>query len=388
MMTIGRGTPRPLVRSLQRLLAVMRKETIQRLRDKRTLTLILSVPLIQLFLFAYAVDLTADHLPTAVVDFSAGEASRTFIGALEVSGFFDVTQRLATEEAVLEAIDRGEVRAGLIIPPDLTSHIESGDAQVVLILDGSDSFSVQSGYRAATAIAQTQALSLLSAQVEQLGSHLETVPIAASSRILYNPNLDDMIFVMPGLVAMLLQVLAVNTTAQSIVREYELGTLEQILITPIRPLELVIGKLIPNVGLVVLDQIILTVLGIFWFKVPFRGSLWLFAWLSLLYILSGLGLGLLISSVAHTQKETQQLTGLLMMLSQLLTGFIYPRSPMPPVIKAIGNLIPLTYYIRIARGIITKGIGIRFLWNDVLALAVYGTVVMLLAAITFKKRLD
>ena len=187
---------------------------------------------------------------------------------------------------------------------------------------------------------------------------------------------------------MLLQVLAVNTTAQSIVREYELGTLEQILSTPIRPLELVAGKLIPNVGLVVLDQIILTVLGIIWFRVPFHGSLWLFAWLSLLYIVSGLGLGMLISSVAHTKKETQQLTGLLMMLSQLLTGFIYPRGPMPPVIKAIGNLIPLTYYIRIARGIISKGIGIQFLWSDVVSLAIYSVIAVVLAAITFRRRLD
>jgi ABC-2 type transport system permease protein len=133
---------------------------------------------------------------------------------------------------------------------------------------------------------------------------------------------------------------------------------------------------------------VITMLGVFWFGVPFRGSLWLFAWLSLLFIVAGLGLGLLISTVAQTQKETQQLTTLLMLLSQLLTGFIYPRSPMPPVVQAIGNLIPLTYFIRIMRGIVTKGIGIAFLWSDVVALAVYSAVVMGLAAVTFKKRLD
>lgn len=375
-------------RAAQRLLAVMRKETIQRLRDKRTLMLILAIPLIELFLFAYAVDLTADQLPTAVANLSLDNASHAFIDALTVSGYFDVVMHVNDESGVLRAIDEGDAKAGIVIPPNFASALEAGDAQALIVFDGSDSFSVQAGYSAATAIAQVHAMELALARIERMGGHLEAAPIRASSRVLYNPNLDDMIFVMPGLVAMLLQVLAVNTTAQSIVREVELGTLEQILVTPVRPMELVVGKLVPNVALVVLDQIILTLLGVLWFGVPFRGNLWLFAWLSLVYIVSGLGLGLLISSAARSQKETQQLTGLLMMLSQLLTGFIYPRSPMPPVVKAVGNLIPLTYFLRIVRGIITKGIGITFLWSDVVALVLYGTITMTLAAVTFRKRLD
>ncbi len=375
-------------RSLQRLLAVMKKEAVQRIRDKRTLVLILAIPLIELVLFAYAVDLTADHLPTIVADFSLDARSRAFVDALEISGYFNVVGYAETEADVLHAIDTGEARAGLVIPPDFTAKIETGQAQILFVLDGSDSFSVQAGYSAALAIAQAHALELVQAKIERLGQRLEMAPIHNASRVLYNPNLDDMVFVMPGLVALLLQVLAVNITAQSLVREYELGTLEQILVTPVRPLELVIGKLIPNVALVVFDQVVITVLGVAWFGVPFQGDPWLFAWLSLLYVVSGLGLGMLISSMAHTQKEAQQLTGLLMMLSQLLTGFIYPRSPMPVVVKAVGNLIPLTYFIRIARGIITKGIGIRFLWSDVAALGIYGTIVMVLAAVTFRKRLD
>jgi ABC-2 type transport system permease protein len=374
--------------SIVRILAVMRKETIQRWRDKRTLVLIISVPFIQLFLFGYAVNLTADQIPTAVANMSRGDRSRDFIDALEVSGFFRVHSYLDSEAEVLRAIDRGEVRAGVVIPPDFDRRVEAGSSQVLIILDGSDSFSVQSGYSAAVAVAQAHSLELVNARVERMGGQLQTMPIRSSSRVLYNPNRDDMIFVMPALIALLLQVLAVNITAQSVVREVELGMMEQLLVTPLRPLELVLGKLIPSVGLVVFDQIVITMLGVFWFGVPFRGSLWLFAWLSLLFIVAGLGLGLLISTVAQTQKETQQLTTLLMLLSQLLTGFIYPRSPMPPVVQAIGNLIPLTYFIRIMRGIVTKGIGIAFLWSDVVALAVYSAVVMGLAAVTFKKRLD
>jgi len=375
-------------RSLQRFGAMMRKEMIQRLRDRRTLALILSIPLIQLFLFAYAVDLTADHLPTAVADMSRDARSRAFLDALVVSGYFDVALYVEDEAAAIRAIDEGHARAAIVIPPGFAAQIERGDAQALIILDGSDSFSVQSGYSAATAVAQAHALELAARKVERIGGRLETLPIHSSARVLYNPNLDDLVFIMPGLIAMLLQVLAVNTTAQSVVREYELGTIEQILATPVRPLELVVGKLIPNVLFVVLDQVVLVVLGVFWFGLPFRGSVLLFAWLSLLFTVSGLGLGLLISTVAQTQKQAQQLTSLLMMLSQLLTGFIYPRSPMPPLVKAVGNLIPLTYYIRIARGIITKGVGVSFMWGDVLALVVYGALVMALAAVTFKKRLD
>lgn len=372
----------------RRFAAIMRKEMIQRLRDRGTLILILSVPLIQLFLFAYAVDLTADHLPTAVADLSLDQASQAFLDDLVASGYFDLVSYEADEATVIRAIDEGRARAGIVIGPRLAAQVERGSAQVLVILDGSDSFSVQSGYSAAIAVAQAHALELTAAQVTRAGGDLQTTPIHSSTRVLYNPNLDDLIFVMPGLVAMLLQVLAVNTTAQSVVREHELGTMEQILATPIRPLELVVGKLLPNMLFVVFDQIVIVVLGIYWFGVPFRGNPWLFAWLSFLFIISGLGLGLLISTMTRSQKEAQQLTSLLMMLSQLLTGFIYPRSPMPPVVKALGNLIPLTYFIRIARGIITKGVGIAFLWSDVLALAIYSGLVMVLAAVTFKKRLD
>lgn len=379
---------RTIVASFERILAVMRKEAIQRWRDKRTLILIVSVPFIQLFLFGYAVNLTADHIPTAVADLSMGQRSRDFVDALVVSGFFDVHSYLGSEAEVLRALDLGDVRAGVVIPPDFDSRLEGGTSQVLIILDGSDSFSVQSGYSAAVAVAQAHALEVVTARLERTGERVQTMPIYASSRVLYNPNRDDMIFVMPGLIAMLLQVLAVNITAQSVVREVELGMMEQLLVTPLRPLELVLGKLIPSVGLVVFDMIIITIVGVYWFRVPFRGSLLLFAWLSLLFIIAGLGLGLLISTVAQTQKETQSLTTLLMLLSQLLTGFIYPRSPMPTIVKAIGNLIPLTYFIRIMRGIVTKGIGITFLWSDVVALAVYSAVVMGLAAVTFRKRLD
>jgi ABC-2 type transport system permease protein len=200
--------------------------------------------------------------------------------------------------------------------------------------------------------------------------------------------MNDMVFLVPALAAMLMQLVSINLTVMAVVRERELGTMEQLLITPTRPLELMISKIVPNIFLTALNTLTIILIGILWFGVPFRGNPWLFAWLSLLFTLSGLGLGLFISTLAQTQKQAQQLTSLILLLNMLLTGFVFPRTPMPAIVRAVGNLIPLTYFIRIMRGIFTKGVGLSFIWDDVLALLVYGAVVMTLASVSFKKRLD
>jgi len=376
-------------RRLKRIGALIQKETIQLLRDWRTLVMILALPLLELFLFAYAVTLTVDHIPMAVADMSRDAQSRAFIEALEISGYFDVEVRVEDKEQVLRAIGEGRVKAGVVIPPGLAAQVERGDAQVLVVLDGSDSFTVQSGYSAASAVAQAQGMGLMLEKATKMGlGGIGSLPIYTSTRILYNPDMDGMVFMVPGIASLLLLLLTIGQVSMSVVRERELGTLEQILVTPVRPLELIVGKMAPNILLTVVDMSIIILVGVFWFGVPFQGSPWLFAWLSLLYIVSGLGLGLLVSTVAQTQKQAQQITTMLMLLSMLLTGLIYPHAPMPPVVRAVGNLIPATYFIRIARGIITKGVGLSFMWSDVLVLVVYGVVTMALAAVTFRKRLD
>ena len=375
-------------RRLKRFGAIIRKEITQLVRDRTTLAIVLIIPFLELFLFGYAVDLTVDHIPTAVADLSLDAQSRALINALEASGYFDVATYVEDEAAVIRAVDEGRVRAGVVIPPDFATQVERGRAQALILLDGSDSFTVQSGYGAATAVAQDRAMKLMVEKVGQVGGRLGRLPITSSVQILYNSNLDDMVFIVPAMAGMLLQLLAVNLTAMAVVRERELGTIEQLLITPVRPIELMVGKMVPNVLVTALDMLSVTLLGIFWFGVPFQGDPWLFAWLSLLFLVSGLGMGLLVSTMAQTQKQAQQITTLLMLLSMLLTGFLYPRAPMPTIIRAIGNFIPLTYFVRIVRGIFTKGVGLSFIWSDVVALIVYGGVVMVMAAATFRKRLD
>jgi ABC-2 type transport system permease protein len=214
------------------------------------------------------------------------------------------------------------------------------------------------------------------------------LPVTSSIQVLYNPDLRDLWFILPAIIGMILQSMAVVLAAMAVVREREAGTLEQILATPTQPLELILGKMIPLLFLCLIIIGVTLGLGVFWFGVPFQGSLWLYLWLSLLFIASSLGLGLLVSTIARNQRQAQQISQMLMIFSMLLTGLVYPRNAMPAITQFVGDLIPLTYFIRISRGIVTKGVGLAFFWNDVLVLIVYGVVVLFAASLSFRNRLD
>jgi len=381
-------------KSWLRLSALIQKETSQLLRDRRTLLYIVGLPLVELFLFAYAVSLTVYHLPTAVADQSQDIKSRDLVQAFVNSQYFDYTMTVQDEAQVRQAIDAGQVKAGIIIPPDFSAHLEQGDASVLILLDGSDSFSVQSGYSAASLVSQSYALQISTQKTDRTGgkallvAQATSMPITNSFRVLYNPDFRDLWFVLPAIIGMLLQTAAVSQAALVVVREREVGTIEQILATPTRPLELLIGKMIPLLVLCFVIIGIILSLGVFWFGVAFKGSLGLYLLLTLLFITSSLGLGFLISTVSKNQRQAQQASTILMLFSMLLTGVVYPRNTMPLIPQLIGSVLPLTYFIRISRGIIMKGVGVTFLWSDVVALVVYSLVVMIAAALNFKKRLD
>ncbi len=385
---------RSMQKSLQRIAALVLKETTQLLRDRRTLMMVFGLPLIELFLFGYAVSLTVYHIPTAIVDQNKSPESRDFIQALVNSQYFNVTETLQSQDQIVQEMDDGRVKAGILIPPDFPTSLATGNANVLVLLDGSDSFSVQSGYSAASIVTQNYSIQMTVEKIERAGAaagplqQAVVMPITSSIQVLYNPDLRDLWFILPAIVGMILQSIAVVLAAMAVVREREMGTLEQILSTPTRPLELILGKMIP---LLVLCLVIIGFtlgLGVFWFGVPFKGSLWLYLWLSLLFIASSLGLGLLVSTIARNQQQAQQITQMLMIFSILLTGLVYPRGAMPAVPQFIGDLIPLTYFIRISRGIVTKGVGLTFFWGDALALLIYGLLVMMTASFNFKNRLD
>ncbi|MGD9099154.1 MAG: ABC transporter permease, partial [Anaerolineae bacterium] len=294
-------------------------------------------------------------------------------------------------DEVIQAIDRGSAQAGVLIPPDFSARVERGAAQVLLLVDGSDIFTSQSAYNAATSIAQAHATEVLMTKIGHAGGETERqslLPLDARVRILYNPNLDDLWFLIPGMAAMLLQVQSITLTAAAVVREREVGTIEQILVTPIRPAELMLGKIVPNIAIAFVNLLTVLGLGIFWFGVPFQGSFWLFLWLAFMYVFSGLGLGLLISTVSQSQRQALQLIGLFTIVGTVLGGFIFPRYSMPLALRLVGNIFPLTYFIPIARGIITKGVGFEFLWEQVGALLAYIVVIMTFAARAFRQGLD
>jgi ABC-2 type transport system permease protein len=373
----------------KRLRALIYKETVQILRDRRTLSLLFLLPAIELFLFAYAVSLTVTHLPTALVDQSKDVSSREFTLALSNSSYFDFKLELQSEQQVIDAINAGTVKAGVVIPPNFAENIACGKGNALIILDGSDNFSVTSGYNAASAIAQKYSLQLTAQTLQRFGSDgSDILPITTSTRVLYNPDIRDLVFILPGLVALIIQNIIVAYSALAVVRERETGTLEQLISTPARPIELIIGKLIPATIVVILDMVFVLVLGVFWFGVPIKGSIFNLAILSLLFILSAMGLGLLISSVAKTQKQAQQLSAFVNVLTMLLTGFIFPRTTMPLWTRIVGDVIPVTYYLRIIRGIVTKGVGLTYLGTDTLALIIYSGLALLTIALISKKRLD
>jgi ABC-2 type transport system permease protein len=378
-------------RLLNRIAAVARKEFIQVIRDRRTLAIQLMIPLIQLFLFGYAINMNVEDIPTVIADQSGDRASRAYLDALLVSGYFDIRSSVCCEAEVTRALDRGRARVGVVIPPDFADRVGRADAQVLFMIDGSDLFTSLSAYNAANLVHQAHASEELLAQLARQGQPMlgdSLLPIETRARILYNPNLDDLWFVIPGMLAMLMQTQTVTLTAAAVVRERETGTIEQLLVTPIRRLELLVGKLLPNVLIAMANVLTIVGLGVCWFGVPFRGSVWLFLWMVLLYVISGLGLGLLVSTVAQNQRQSQQIVLLTALVGLVLGGFMFPRYTMPPALALIGDLFPMTHFIPIARGIVSKGVDLRFLWRHVLALAIHIGVILLAATRAFRRALD
>ncbi|HQE93736.1 MAG TPA: ABC transporter permease [Anaerolineae bacterium] len=374
---------------LQRTWAVLQKEFIQTLRDRSTLILMLSMPLLQLFMLGYAVDMNVEHIPTIVADQSLDAPSLAYVEAMVNTQYFDVVEYAADEAAVVAAIDSGRVQAGIVIPPDFAARVERGEAQVLFLIDGSDLFTVQSGYTRAAAIAQSYASEVLLKKIERSGLPLSAkLPLDTRVRVLYNPDMQQLWFTIPSMIGLLMQTTSVAMTAAAVVREREAGTIEQLLVTPIRPLELLLGKIMPNVCIAIINVLTIVGAGNFLFHVPFRGNFWLFMGLAMIYVFSGLGLGLLISTVANNLKQSQQLVMMIMLLGVVLGGFIFPRNTMPPVLQVLGLLFPMTYFTPISRGIITKGVGLDAFWDSALAMTVYAAILMAAAVKAFRQKLE
>ncbi|MFN8492953.1 MAG: ABC transporter permease [Caldilineaceae bacterium] len=367
----------------RRLQALIQKEFIQLLRDRRTLIALLIGPAIELLLFSAAIHTDVKHIPMVVADQSMSAASRAYLSAFTASESFDIVAVLTRQADVLTAIDNGQASLGLIIPPNFAKRVEQGDASVLMLVDGSSSFTSQSTYRAADAISQQYAVSLVSP-----ATGAATAPLTPHIQILYNPDLKDTWFITPAFIAMLLFALAEALTSLAIVRERERGTIEALLVTPVRPFELMLAKMIPSLLVTFASALLLLLVGTLVLGVPFRGNLFLFGALALINMGCGLGLGLVISSAAQTQNQAQQLHSLINITGMFLAGVLFPTYAMPVILRTFGYIFPTTYFIPIFRGMALKGIGFQALWPQTLALLALLVITLWASTRLFRQSLD
>ena len=373
-----------------RLRSLIRKEFIQIVRDPRTLIIMFIMPIAMLFLLGYAATNDVRNVPTAVFDQDRSAAARALLDAYRAADYFRFEFDVDSVAEMRDLIDTGQAKAGLIIPPDYGQRIASGEtAQIAFVLDGSDPTVAGTALSAATLIGQTKSTAVLRATLESRGAAgAFTPPVEVRTQVWYNPDLVSAYFMIPALIGMILQSLAVMLTSTAIVRERERGTIEQLIITPIRPWELVVGKITPYVLIAFFDLMEILIIGTLWFKVPIVGDLGLLMVLSALFLVSTLGIGLYISTAAQTQFEAMLLAFFTQLPAVFLSGFFFPIAAMPPFLQAVSYLIPLRYFLTIVRAIVLKGVGLQAVTGEVIALAIFGVLIMGAAARRFRKRLD
>jgi ABC-2 type transport system permease protein len=376
--------------SFSRLMSLIRKEFLQIRRDPRTLILVIVIPIMQMFLMGYSATNDVRNIPLIVLDQDRSPQARALLEAYRVADYFSVTAEVNSEDELREMIDGGKARAAIIIPPDYGEKITAGGkARISFILDGSDPTVASTALSAAQMIGQAYATTILSERMARRGaSAAAQAPLEVLTQVWYNPDLISAYFMIPGVIGIILQALASILTASAIVRERERGTIEQLIVTPIRPLELIIGKLLPYVLLSFLNTFEVMALGHWWFGVPVRGDLVLIALLSGLFLVSSLGIGLLASTIADTQQEAMLTVWMTLLPSMFLSGFFFPIEAMPPVLQWISYLTPLRYFLVVIRSLMLKGVGVESLTREIIALTIFGVVIMGIAALRFRKRLD
>ena len=375
---------------LKRMYSLIRKEFIQIVRDPRTLAMTFIQPIVMLFLLGYAATNDVRNIPLAVFDQDQTPASRSLITAYKVADYFTLAYVVSSEEEIRTLIDNNSARAGIIIPPGYGRALSGWrSAQVAFVLDGSDPTVASTALAAATLVGQAQSTRLMTERLQKrgLGNALQ-LPIDVRTQVWYNPGLVSANFMIPAMIGTILQFLTTMLTATSIVRERERGTIEQLIVTPIRSWELVVGKLAPYVIIAFIDTVEILVAGVLIFGVPINGSLPLLLALAGLFLVSTLGLGLFISTISNTQQEAVLTAMFTMLPSIFLSGFFFPLAAMPPFLQVLSYGVPLRYFLIVVRGIIIKGNGPEALYPEIIALSIFAIVIMGGAALRFRKRLD
>jgi ABC-2 type transport system permease protein len=369
--------------SLRRLWAIARKETLQLRRDPRSLALAFVLPLLLLVLFGYAITWDVRNIETAVLDQDRSDASRALLDAFEASGYFRIERRLDSPREIRPLLQAGAVDLVLVVPPGFAADLGGGKpADLQAIVDGSDANT------ATIVIAYAQGVVASVSRQATLTARAVAPPLEVRSRVWYNEELKSRNMIVPGLVAVIMMIIAAMLTSLTVAREWERGTMEQLAATPVTRLEVVAGKLLPYLAIGLIDVITSSVLGVWLFDVPFRGNPALFLVLSFFFLLGSLGLGMFISAATRSQLLATQLAMLATFLPAfLLSGFMFAISVMPAPLRAITYLVPARYFLVVTRGIFLKGVGIPVLRVDGLLMVAYAAVGLALAVMAFKKEL-
>lgn len=379
----------------RRLLAVMGKEVRQIVRDRRTLVSVLMLPIVQLILYGYLSNEVL-YQPTIVLDQSLTAESRELVRAFESSRYFRVRGGARNLDEVEAALNGGRAKVGIVIPPDYARYVRGATPVAVLVVvDASDATSARILMATATGIGVSLSQALLARRLDRVGIPLQSprlIPggglVDVRTRAWYNPNLESRLFIVPGVLAIILQFTSTFLSISVIVRERELGTLEQLVVTPVRRGELLLGKIVPLVLLGYANLSVVLVTAWLWFDVEVRGSVVLLYLLALAFFFSTLGVGTLISTVSRTFQQATQMTQLVLLPSMLLSGFLFPRETLPEPLQWAGLFIPLTHFVIAVRGIVVKGVGLHDLWPQIAALVLLGVGVFGFALARFQKRID
>ncbi len=368
---------------MRRLLALTWKEFMQLKRDRLTLRMIVFVPLMQTLIFGYAINYDVKHLRTVVLDESRSFHSRELVAKLTASEYFDVVGRVDDMQAMQSALDSAQASVGLVIDRDYGANRHRGTpAAALLIVNASDTTTATQAMSIAGGVATQVSLQALA---RRAGWHEAALPVDLRVRPWYNPDLRTATFIIPGLLAIILSFTLLQFTAGAIVRERELGTLEQLQVTPVTRTQLIVGKLLPFIVIGYVQLTLTVVLMRYLFDIPIAGSVLLLYAVALLFIASVLGLGMLISTAVQTQRQAQQLSLMLLLPFVFLSGYVFPIDGMPPIFQAISRLIPARYFIEVVRGIVLRGAGLAELWVPVAWLAFYTVAIIGAAVFRFRK---
>lgn len=375
-----------LTGSLERIAEMVKKELHQIARDPRLRRVLFVAPMLQLLVFGYAVSTDVRHTATFVVDQDRSAASRELLDAFTAGGYFDVVGRSQRPADAVAALDHGEAVVGLVIPPGFAEELAGGGATVQVLVDGTNSnvATVALGY--AERIVAEHGVEVAGERAAG-GGAMPGGGVDLRERAWFNPSLESRNYNVPAVVGALILLVCLLLTALAVVREREIGTLEQLMVTPLTPAELIAGKTLPFALIGLVDLALVTTLAILWFRVPFTGNLGVLLLASVLFLLSGLGIGLFISTISSTQQEAFMASFLTFMPAMLLSGFLFPISAMPEVFQWLTLLNPLRHYLEIVRAVFLKGAGLNVLWPQHLALAALGAGILAAAAARFGKRL-